>query len=283
MVNKRRKILLIDDDNSSRQQGRAILKDMYEVYPLPSAHKMFEVLQVITPDLILLDIHMPVIDGFETIKRLKSDPNYAKIPVIFLTASNDKESVLKGSSLGAAGFITKPFSSDNLYHHIENCLNPPVKKEPAADVAKNSEVFWEEFSKVAAPETAPQEARVRTDKPIILAIDDAPDVLKTIHSVLKDSYKVYTLPKPEKLVDFLRKTKPDLFLLDYQMPEMSGFELVPLIRDFPEHEETPIIFLTSEGTLVHLTAAVGLGACDFIVKPVTMEVLREKVAHHLPD
>jgi len=257
MSDNRRKIMLVDDDTACRQQGRAILKDYYEVYPFHSARKLFEVLEEFVPDLILLDIQMPVIDGFEAIKRLKSDERFAQIPVIFLTASNDKDSVIKGSKLGAAGFVTKPFSAPDLCDHIERCLTyaaltvPPVKKEP------------------------------NDEKPVVLAIDDAPDVLKAVHAMLRDKYKVFTLPKPEKLSEFLKKTTPDLFLLDFQMPGLSGFDLIPIIRELPEHKDTPIIFLTSEGTYDHLTHAVDLGARDFIVKPFDMDVLREKVAHHI--
>jgi len=259
--------MLVDDDETSRKQGRAILRDKYEVYPLPSAHKLFEILDLFLPDLILLDIQMPLIDGFKILERLKSNIIHATIPVIFLTSSNDKESVIKGSGLGVAGFVTKPFSAPDLVEHIERCLSgdylkhvPPVVAPPAIEAVK---------------------AEPRADKPVILAIDDAPDVLKSVHSMLRDSYKVYTLPKPEKLQDFLRNTRPELFLLDCQMPGISGFDLIPVIRGYPEHEETPIIFLTSEGTMDHLTTAVGLGASDFIVKPVDMDVLREKVAKWL--
>jgi DNA-binding response OmpR family regulator len=265
----RKKIMLVDDDISSRRQGKAILNDLYEVYPLPSAHKLFEVLNIVSPDLILLDIRMPEIDGFETIKLLKSNERYAQIPVMFLTASNDKASVIKGSRLGAAGFITKPFSSSDLAVHIENCLHA-VNAE-AAEAAEATE----------ASEASEAESEVKNDKPIIIAIDDAPDILKAVHSILKEKYKVYTLSKPEKLHDILKNVKPNLFLLDYNMPELSGFDLIPVIREFPEHKDTPIMFLTSEGTVDHLTVAVSLGACDFIVKPFNIEVLLEKIARHI--
>jgi CheY-like chemotaxis protein len=255
MDNIRRKIMLVDDDATCRQQGRAVLKDLYEVYPLPSAGKLFEMLGMFLPDLILLDIQMPVFDGFETIKRLKSDPNLAHIPVIFLTASNDKRTVVKGSSLGAAGFISKPFSADDLAEHVERCFGTPEVKI-----------------------TPPEEKDIRDNRPVVLAIDDSPDVLKAVYSMLRDIYKVFALPKPEKLKDFLAKTTPDVFLLDYQMPDISGFDLIPLIRAFPEHKETPIIFLTSAGTIEHLTVAIDLGASDFIVKPFEKDVLRTKVA-----
>jgi len=255
MENVRRKIMLVDDDATCRQQGRAVLKDLFEVYPLPSASKLFEMLGKFLPDLILLDIHMPVYDGFDTIKQLKSDPRYAHIPVIFLTASNDKKTVVKGSSLGAAGFIIKPFTAEDLFEHVERCFGTPEEKF-----------------------TSPEEKDIKDDKPVVLAIDDSPDVLKSVYSMLRDIYKVFALPKPEKLKDFLTKTTPDVFLLDYQMPDISGFDLIPVIREFPEHKETPIIFLTSAGTIEHLTVAVDLGASDFIVKPFEKDVLRAKVA-----
>jgi two-component system chemotaxis response regulator CheY len=99
--------------------------------------------------------------------------------------------------------------------------------------------------------------------------------------MLRDKYKVITLPRPEKLKGLLSNTTPNLFLLDFNMPGISGFDLIPVIRGHPGHESTPIIFFTSEGTIDHLTVAVDLGVCDFIVKPVDMDVLREKVAKHL--
>ena len=254
MSNIRKKIMLVDDDGASRQQGRAILKDLYEVFPLPSAHKLFEVLEIFLPDLILLDIHMPVVDGFETIKRLKGNRRYAQIPVIFLTSANDKESVIRGGSYGAAGYVTKPLDASELFVHIENIFNPSAGGIPGDGEDENRE------------------------KPVILAVDDAPDILRAVHSMLRDKYKVYTLPKPEKLQGMLQTIKPDIFLLDYQMPGMSGFDLIPVIREFPEHKDTPIVFLTSAGTIDTLNTALDLGANDFIVKPVDMDVLREKVA-----
>ena len=118
-------------------------------------------------------------------------------------------------------------------------------------------------------------------KLLILAIDDSPVLLKSIASVLSVEYKVFTLPKPTELEKVLQKLTPDLFLLDYKMPEISGFDLVPIIRSFEEHKDTPIIFLTSEGTIDNVTAAHVLGACDFAVKPFNPDILRMKIAKHI--
>ena len=115
-------------------------------------------------------------------------------------------------------------------------------------------------------------------KMIILAVDDSPVILKSVSSVLSGDYKVYTLIKPTMLENILRQITPELFLLDCKMPEISGIELIPLIRSFDEHKDTPIVFLTSESTIDNLTAALSLGACDFIVKPFNPDALRAKIA-----
>jgi len=118
-------------------------------------------------------------------------------------------------------------------------------------------------------------------KPVIMAVDDSLVILQAVSSLLRDEYKVFTLAKPAELERVLLKIKPDLFLLDYKMPEVSGFDLIPVIRSREGHGETPIIFLTSEGTIDNVTAAVMLGACDFIVKPFDPDMLREKIRRHI--
>jgi len=118
-------------------------------------------------------------------------------------------------------------------------------------------------------------------KPVILAVDDSPSILKIVLSVLGNEYKVYTLTKPMELINVLMKTKPDLFLLDYKMPEISGFDLVHVIRGFDEHKNTPIIFLTSMGTIDTVKAAVELGASDFVAKPFEPDALRSRIRKHI--
>ena len=118
-------------------------------------------------------------------------------------------------------------------------------------------------------------------KPLILAVDDSPVILKAVSAVLSNDYKVFTLIKPTELEKVLKKLTPDFFLIDYQMPELNGFDLIPIIRGFAEHKDTPIVFLTSEGTFDNVTAALALGASDFIVKPFDPDILREKIAKYI--
>jgi len=121
----------------------------------------------------------------------------------------------------------------------------------------------------------------RDRKPTILAIDDSPVILNAVSSILSRDYKVYTLTRSGELKKILQKLTPELFLMDYQMPEFTGFDLMPIIRDTEGHKDTPVIFLTSFGAIDNVTTAIALGAADFIVKPFTPETLLEKVAKHI--
>ena len=125
------------------------------------------------------------------------------------------------------------------------------------------------------------EGKEATRKLLVLAVDDSPAILESVAAVLGDEYTVFKLPKPAMLENILKQVKPDLFLLDYLMPDRNGFELIPVIRGYMEYKYTPIVFLTSEGTMDNITAAVSLGACDFIVKPFLPDQLKEKVAKHI--
>jgi putative two-component system response regulator len=130
MTDKKEVIMLVDDNVVNLTIGKNILKDKYNVFPVNSATMMFELLENpnadrkagMSVDLILLDIEMPGMNGYEVLKKLKSNPALKDIPVIFLTAKNDAGSELEGLSLGAVDYISKPFSPPLLIKRIENHL-----------------------------------------------------------------------------------------------------------------------------------------------------------------
>jgi putative two-component system response regulator len=125
----RKKILIVDDNMTNLTAGKDMLKDQYKVYPVPSAGIMFDLLEHIIPDMILLDIEMPEMNGYEAIERLKSERQWAEIPVIFLTSKADEGSELEGLSLGAIDYVTKPFSAPLLLKRIENHLFTETQKQ----------------------------------------------------------------------------------------------------------------------------------------------------------
>jgi putative two-component system response regulator len=119
METVRKKIFLVDDNPTNLTIGRNILLDSYDVFTLQSGQKMFKMMEKISPDLILLDVEMPEMNGYEVIRQIKADEKSSRIPVIFLTAKSDSGSELEGLSLGAVDYIAKPFSPPLLLKRIE--------------------------------------------------------------------------------------------------------------------------------------------------------------------
>jgi len=115
-------IFVVDDSTTNLVKADEALEKYYLVITLSSAKKMFSALGKVMPDLILLDIEMPEMNGFETIERLKSSDLYAEIPVIFLTSLTEMENEAHGIELGAVDFIAKPFSVPVLLNRIKNHL-----------------------------------------------------------------------------------------------------------------------------------------------------------------
>jgi putative two-component system response regulator len=115
-------IFVVDDNDTNLSMAKEALRAHYRVLTMPSATKMFALLEKITPDLILLDIEMPEMDGFEALQALKNDEEQAKIPVIFLTSMTDVSVEVRGFELGVIDFVTKPFSAPVLNNRIKTHL-----------------------------------------------------------------------------------------------------------------------------------------------------------------
>jgi diguanylate cyclase (GGDEF)-like protein len=123
-------LLVVDDESMNIKFISSILGDLYDIKVAFDGARALNILQKISIDLILLDINMPVMNGFELVNRLKSSENIKNIPFIFLTARNDDKSVIDGFRAGAVDYITKPFHKEELQVRVENHLNSiQLKKE----------------------------------------------------------------------------------------------------------------------------------------------------------
>jgi len=111
-------VFVVDDSDTNLLMAEEALEDDYNVMTVPSAAKMFSLLEKKIPDLILLDIEMPVMNGFEALEKLKAG-SWKDIPVIFLTGTTNESIEQQSSKLGAVGLITKPFSAPSLISCIK--------------------------------------------------------------------------------------------------------------------------------------------------------------------
>ena len=115
-------IFAVDDNGTNLSTAEEALEGQYRVITLSSAARMFAILEKVTPDLILLDIEMPEMDGFEALKQLKAGGPHSGIPVIFMTATADAAGEARGKELGAADIVIKPFSEPALLDCVKNHL-----------------------------------------------------------------------------------------------------------------------------------------------------------------
>lgn len=116
------KILVVDDEKINLMMVKRILGNDYDIETAGSGEEALTYLNDNLPSLILLDIHMPGIDGYETISKIKEQEKLANIPVIFLTADDDSNAEIHGFELGADDFIKKPFVSAVVKRRVERCI-----------------------------------------------------------------------------------------------------------------------------------------------------------------
>ena len=123
MSDNNKLILIVDDVPRNLQVLATILyDDGYEIAIAENGKTALEILNTIAPDLILLDIMMPDVDGFEVCRQIKSDHQLSSIPIIFLTAKNDTESIVKSFEIGASDYVTKPFNAIELKARVKTHL-----------------------------------------------------------------------------------------------------------------------------------------------------------------
>lgn len=200
-------VLAVDDDPQVIELYQRFLKPQgYYVIPHTDPRTVVERVKEVQPFAITLDIMMPEVDGWQVMKKLKSDPETRDIPIVVCSILEEEE---KGYSLGAADYLVKPFLSEDLLGAL-NRLN--------------------------------RDGKIRE----VLVIDDDPEDLRLVQKMLEESqrYHVNLAQGGKAGWDFLQNSVPDVIILDLFMPEMNGFELLGNLRAHPTFKSIPVIVLT---------------------------------------
>ena len=142
-------ILVVDDNGLNLRVAEKMLEKQFKVATVSSGKEALEYVKNTIPDLILLDIHMPEMDGFEVLEILQADSEYKDIPVVFLTANEEREVEVKGFEVGAQDFIKKPFSADIMIRRVDRILElKRLQKNLQREVAKQTRRAEERRKKV---------------------------------------------------------------------------------------------------------------------------------------
>ena len=205
-------VLIVDDDPDIREGIVAVLET--NDYHLATASNGIECMEQIrdeVPDLLILDMLMPRMDGFAVIRELRSDPDLAGIPIIILTtviedAAYRRYELETGVAMDVSNYIEKPAPPDELLRRVSAIV----------------------------------------DQPYILVADDDPDIIEAISIVLESRpYNVATARDGEQCLEMIRKRNPDLLLLDLLMPKMDGFAVIRELQSDPATAKIPVLVLTT--------------------------------------
>lgn len=120
-------------------------------------------------------------------------------------------------------------------------------------------------------------------KKSIVAVDDSGIVLKMLSKVLGEKYDLHAFSGGKRALQYLKEKTPDLIILDIDMPEINGYEMLKMIKEREHLQDVPVIFLTSNNDKSHVVKAVAGGAKDYVVKPIDEEILTEKVQAALEE
>ena len=260
--NTRPRILIVDDVNENLHVLMNILRDGYAIIAANTGEKALELARRIPrPDLILLDIKMPGLDGYSVLAQLKADPDTADIPVIFVTALADAADEARGLAMGVADYISKPVNPDLLHLRvrIQLELQRHGRRPPRVDTSHS------------------------TERPAsLLMVDDVPENIHELLDALKDEYRIMVANSGPKALELaLGATPPDLVLLDIVMPGMDGYEVCRQIKASAAGHGIPVIFVTVVDSAEQKVKGFGLGAADFITKPFDIDEVRARVRTHL--
>ena len=264
IANGRPRILIVDDVHENLHALMNVLRDDYAIAAATSGEKAIELARrEPQPDLILLDIKMPGMDGYSTLAHLRADANTAEIPVIFVTALAESADEARGLELGVADYITKPVNPDLLRLRVRTQLElRHYRRSP------------QRFDPAARPDP--------DHRPTLLMVDDVPENIHELLESLKDDYRILVACNGTKAIDLVAgPAPPDLVLLDIVMPMMDGYETCRRIKALPMGNQIPVIFLTVAAATQEKVKGFAVGAADYITKPFDIDEVRARVRTHL--
>lgn len=252
----RNRILTVDDSKTVRIIVRKAFKSFdCEILEAANGVEGLAAASKETPDIILLDVTMPVMDGVEMLTKLKADPATRSIPVIMLTAEGGRETVLKIAKIGIRDYIVKPFKEDVLCEKVARVIELKPLDEGKT---RMKSIF---------------------DPATILVVDDKPAIVSQIAEGLKHTpWKIKGVNTTGEAIDFCSKETPDLVMISLALPDESAFTLFRLLRTQVKTKTVPCFGLAVKTETNVQQEAQQIGFNAIVTKPVDLGDIEAKVA-----
>ena len=259
-------LLIVDDDPSAIQVMSRMLAQYTDQRFATSGEAALRLARDSTPDLILMDVDMPGMTGFEVFDAMKADPALGRVPVIFATSHDATALEVTALRKGASDFVTKPLIASQLTARVRAHLRARSMVE---ELKRDGLVS---NAAVGAPST--RSAR-------ILIVDDDTASIHILRHTLEAMGDLHFAKSGEEALQIARRIGPDLILLDAHMPGIDGFDVCRSLKAETTFRHVPIAFVTRYSDPRYEMRALDLGAADFIAKPYTGAVLQARVRNLL--
>ncbi len=263
------RVLVVDDILANvRLLEAKLTSEYFDVHTTTNGMDALEAIISFNPDIILLDVMMPGIDGIEVCKRIKSNPKSQHIPVIMVTALDQPEDRVQGLEAGADDFITKPINDAALFCRLKSLVRLKMLidelrgRDPATLLDGRNESI--------------DLAEVETNANVLI-VDNRGIVADRIKKSLSELHKLVILKDPAEAINLNLETEFDLVIVSLDLLDHDGLRLCSQLRSFERTRQLPLLIVVDPEDGARLMRALDMGVNDYLHRPVDKLELRARV------
>ncbi len=282
------RVLVVDDlDINVRLLEAKLLSEYYEVLTASNGMAALEIARRENPDIVLLDVMMPGIDGLEVCRRLKADPATRYIPVVMVTALSDAADRLLGLNVGADDFLTKPVNDIALFARVRSLVR---LKRTLDEWLRREEINGR---LAALPDDGLSNDVEHFEAGNILILEDNALAANKLSQILKPLSKKLTVVKSNAHANQVAQSGDlELVVISMALEQDDPLRLVSQLRAVETTRQVPIMLIIDEGEYPRLAKGLDLGANDYIIRPIDrheliararLQMKRKKLQDHLLD
>ncbi len=265
------RILVVDDLQPNIRLLEAKLEsEYYDVKTAQSGIEALEVVKEFCPDIILLDVMMPEMDGFETCRRLKADSQTSDIPVVMVTALSDVDDRVEGLNAGADDFLTKPINDLALFARIRSL----VRLKSMTDELKLRD---QTGNQLGLDEDVHEQINDTSGAEILIIDDDAGQAQQIKNRLENCSMSVTIEPDPKKAVKLSSTKDFDLIVVSTQLKQDDGLHLCSHLRSQERTRQTPLLIIIEDEDMDILVKGLDMGINDYLITPIDSNEILARV------
>ena len=272
-ANSKSKILVVDDEPLNVKLLSAMLpSEQYETASAFSGDEALKLVRDFQPDLILLDIMMPGLNGYDLTRILKSNTESSEIPIVLITAFSGSEYEIKGLEAGADEFLNKPVNKTELLTRAKSLIRLRQYKEQIKSRTCSIKSVTSNIDEKNCLDNT------ELNLPTILIVEDNKIDAKLLQRYLHgEPYQIKHASNGENAISRSQQERIDVILLDLLLPGKSGFDVCSALKEKENTQNIQIVAITGLSDLESKLKGIELGVDDYLIKPVNMHILRTRV------